>query len=567
MAANYLSEAIQHIRQALRPGDEAGLSDGQLLGCFVEQRDELALAEIVRRHGPMVWAVCRRILVNYHDAEDAFQATYLVLVRKAATVKPRELVGHWLYGVARQTAVRARANAALRAQREQQLATLPEPVVESRQAHGDLQGVLDWELGRLAERYRVPVVLCDLQGKTHKEAARQVGCPEGTLSARLTRARALLARRLARHGLVVSAGALAAFLAEQAVASSTRSAVVAKTIKAAVVLAAGQTIAASATSARAAALTERVLQAMLLNRVKKMAGVALLFAAMALTCGFLIAETTGARGQSERTPTVHQEAKGDGNKTRETNPLEGEWKLLSAERNGQHQKLDDAEKEMRLIFKGEDLTFTFGTGVRKLKFKLNAAKSPKEIDLTSLDGQEKGQTMACIYSLEMGKLHLCMPYFKDSTIRPDEFKTQADDGRMIFIMERPEPKRQEAPAQDKTEAEKKLKALYKERYTTLKKIADQLEKQVAGGQASTEELASLRLKVHTAELDVCESDQERLEVHKKIVALYRERENRVRVLAEKGATSAGSLLEAHLQVLEAEIALQKLRVKMAGSGR
>src|SRR5437667_12802382 len=122
-----MSKVIQHLRSALllRAGD--GLTDGQLLECFVSCRETAALEALVRRHGPMVWGVCRRILSNHHDAEDALQATFLVLVRKAASIVPRGLLANWLYGVARQTALKARATVATREGRERQMTTMPEP--------------------------------------------------------------------------------------------------------------------------------------------------------------------------------------------------------------------------------------------------------------------------------------------------------------------------------------------------------------------------------------------------------------------------------------------------------
>src|SRR5262249_42450463 len=152
------------------------------------------------------------VLASHHDAEDAFQATFLVLVRKAASVVPREKVANWLYGVAYQTALKARAVAARRGARERQVTAFPEPAMTEPERWPDLRPLLDQELTRLPDLYRVPVVLCDLEGLTYREAARQLGCPEGTLAARLARARALLAKRLTRHGLVLSGGALAVAL-------------------------------------------------------------------------------------------------------------------------------------------------------------------------------------------------------------------------------------------------------------------------------------------------------------------------------------------------------------------
>jgi len=127
MANNQMSEVLQHLRRAALLRDGAGLTDGQLLEDYLRRREEAALAALVRRHGPMVWGVCRRVLRNYHDAEDAFQATFLVLVRKAASVVPREMVVNWLYGVAHQTALKARATTAKRGTRERQVTQMPEP--------------------------------------------------------------------------------------------------------------------------------------------------------------------------------------------------------------------------------------------------------------------------------------------------------------------------------------------------------------------------------------------------------------------------------------------------------
>src|SRR5262249_23538373 len=130
---------------------------------------------------------------------DAFQATFLVLVRKAAAVMPREMVANWLYGVARQTALKARATLCRRAARERQGPHMPEPSTAEQRTWNDLEPLLDQELGRLPDRYRVAIVLCDLEGKTRKEAARQLGVPEGTVASRLAAGRRLLARRLSRH--------------------------------------------------------------------------------------------------------------------------------------------------------------------------------------------------------------------------------------------------------------------------------------------------------------------------------------------------------------------------------
>src|SRR5437660_12429342 len=128
MATDQLRGVLRNLRGATLPGGEADRTDGQLLECYVRSREEAAFAALVRRHGPMVWGVCRRVLRSHQDAEDAFQATFLVLVRKAASVVPREMVANWLYGVAHQTALKARATTAKRAAREKQVPDMPERV-------------------------------------------------------------------------------------------------------------------------------------------------------------------------------------------------------------------------------------------------------------------------------------------------------------------------------------------------------------------------------------------------------------------------------------------------------
>src|ERR1700683_4169929 len=143
-----MSLFVQRLRKTVQRHG-FGSTDGQLLDSFVHQKDEAALAALVRRHGPMVWGVCRRLLRSHHDAEDAFQATFLVLVRKAATLPNRETVGNWLYGVAHQTAVRMRAMVAKRGVRERQVTVMPEPATAEQYVWNDLAPVVDEELSRL----------------------------------------------------------------------------------------------------------------------------------------------------------------------------------------------------------------------------------------------------------------------------------------------------------------------------------------------------------------------------------------------------------------------------------
>jgi RNA polymerase sigma factor (sigma-70 family) len=295
MSISPVSEVIQHLKSAMLQ-DGAGLTDAQLLEDYLGHRNEAALAALVQRHGPMVWGVCRRLLRNSHDAEDSFQATFLVLVRKAGSIGSRDLLANWLYRVAYQTAVNARASAARRRSREKHLTEVPEPECVPQDHWHELQPLLDRELSRLPDKYRAPIVLCDLEGKTRKEAARQLGCPEGTVAGRLARARAMLAKRLARHGVVLSGVPLAAVLSQSVAVASLPLRVVTATIQAATRLAAGQA-AAGMISTKVAMLMKGVLKAMFLNKLKGMMVVlALVVAVLIGGSGQLLPTRAGGPG-------------------------------------------------------------------------------------------------------------------------------------------------------------------------------------------------------------------------------------------------------------------------------
>jgi RNA polymerase sigma factor (sigma-70 family) len=286
MPAAPIDGVVRHLRRAALGADGADLGDAELLQRFISRRDEAAFAALVRRHGPMVLGVCRRVLRHEADAEDAFQATFLVLVRRAATILPRARVGNWLYGVAHKTALKAKALNGKRRSKEREAAARP-PAAAPDEARGHLLEVLDDELARLPDKYRASIVLCDLQGKSYREAARQLGCPQGTLSGRLTRGRVLLARRLARHGLAFSGGPLAALLARDGAAASVSPLLTASTVKAAFAYAAGPATAAGAVSAAVVSLTEGALKMMFLNRLKTTVALLLLAGATAAAAGWL----------------------------------------------------------------------------------------------------------------------------------------------------------------------------------------------------------------------------------------------------------------------------------------
>ena len=278
-----MNVAVRELQTLFAVGSLGGLSDGQLLDRFVQRREEAVFEAIVRRHGPVVWGVCRRVLRDHHDAEDAFQTTFVVLARKAASVMIREKLGNWLYGVAYQTAMKARAMRAKRRWREGQVPDMPEPMAVPNDLRDDLAEALDGELSRLPEKYRIPIVLCDLEGRTHKEAAGQLGWPIGTVSSRLSRARSMLAKRLTRRGLSLSVGSLALLLAQESASASVPTRLIDSTARAASQIAAGGVISAGVVPAGVVALTREVTKMMLLSKLK--IGVLMLLVVSALAAG------------------------------------------------------------------------------------------------------------------------------------------------------------------------------------------------------------------------------------------------------------------------------------------
>jgi RNA polymerase sigma factor (sigma-70 family) len=215
--------------------EEGKASDGELLERFVVQRDEEAFANLVHRYGSLVLGVCQRVLGDTHQAEDAFQATFLVLVRRAGSLDGRGPLGNWLYAVAYRTATKARMTAARRRARERQaMDSTSEPYTVDDKAWDDMRPILDEELSRLPGKYRAPLVLCYLEGKTQQQAAQELGWPSGSMSRRMNRARQLLRDRLEKRGVATAVGIAALFwlLSHKATANVVSPGLLTATVKA-----------------------------------------------------------------------------------------------------------------------------------------------------------------------------------------------------------------------------------------------------------------------------------------------------------------------------------------------
>ena len=264
---SYAGAVLDQLDRLFNRGTVAGLSEGRCLDRYVADGDEAAFAALVARHGPMVLGVCRRVLRDERDAEDAFQATFLVLVRRAGAIRDGDLVGRWLHGVAHRVAVRARAHSARRFVHEQ---SVDEPIeadaedpASAEAERRELATIVDEEVTRLPSTLRAPVVLCYLEGMSHDEAARRLRWPVGTVRSRMARARDVLRHRLARRGVTADGAAIVTALARPPVPPEWLDATVRGSLNFAIH---PTTAAATLASARSVAIARRVLQTMVIAK-------------------------------------------------------------------------------------------------------------------------------------------------------------------------------------------------------------------------------------------------------------------------------------------------------------
>jgi len=280
MANVHTRNVVRHIQNLVAAQTSGARADRDLLHNFLAHRDPDAFATIVQRHGPMVFAVCRHVL-NHPDAEDAFQATFLILARKAAAIHKSEALASWLHGVAHRVALRAQRAAVRRRIHERQATSMPSRDVSADLALRELQVIVDEELQRLPEKYRAPFILCLLEGKSRAETARELGCKEGTVSSRLARARKLLQQRLSRRGVSLSAVLClsAVDCAHSGAAAGLPTSLLTMTIRAASRFAADG-VADHTISGKVAALAAGVMKTMFVRKLKM---AVLLLAAVVLT--------------------------------------------------------------------------------------------------------------------------------------------------------------------------------------------------------------------------------------------------------------------------------------------
>jgi RNA polymerase sigma factor (sigma-70 family) len=329
MTGSPLKEFLHRLHRSLRLHGETETPDTELLQRYVADREEAAFEALVQRHGLMVLNVCRYLVHNPDDAEDAFQATFLVLVRRAASIRKPELLGNWLYGVAYRVATRARVQAAHRRAHEKQGVEMiaADPPCEG----NELRPVLHEELNRLPEKYRAPMVLCYLQGKTNEEAANQLAWPIGTVKGRLARARERLRKCLLRRGVALSAGVLTAALTPDMSAGAVPAALVETTVRSAMLVAGGH-VATAGISASVAALTKGVLQTMFFTRLITVGGVIVGMTLLGSATALLTYRTMAAEPGQEDTVALAEPPRGVDAPKQDTQKQEADEQTEEADR-------------------------------------------------------------------------------------------------------------------------------------------------------------------------------------------------------------------------------------------
>jgi RNA polymerase sigma factor (sigma-70 family) len=444
MANDLGSPLLSFIRRLTVAHGHNELPDVELLRRFAATGEESAFVALMHRHGAMVLNVCQSILREGHDAEDAFQATFLVLVQSARSIRKPPSLASWLHGVAHRLATRVRAEAARRRARERQALPMPNGEPHQDVDWRDLRPMLHEEVARLPERYRLPFVLCHLEGKTNEEAADMLGLPRGTILSRLSRARERLRGRLTRRGLAPTSAVLAALLAPDSASAAVPAVLAEGTLRAALAFSTNHAgVAASVLtlangSLRAAALTARL---------KLTAGVALAATLAGVGAGTIAfkARTSGgeggapARGQT-REATGHERSepndRSPAQRGEDSERIDGTWVVATVEHRG---RAIDALKARSLVLAGDH--FFLGAGQeevrgiiprRVLEGRLTLAPgSPNRIDLID----QRGWRLRGIYDLQGDSLRICLSE-EDSKERPAEFTTNPAINQLLLGLKR-----------------------------------------------------------------------------------------------------------------------------------
>jgi RNA polymerase sigma factor (sigma-70 family) len=395
---------------------QSELADERLLRDYVASRDAGAFAAIVRRHGGMVSAVCRRMLWREQDVEDAFQATFLVLMRRAPSLSKPKLLGNWLYGVAYRIASKIRSANIRERTREAPMVDLPAPEANDDVSWRDLRPILDDELQRLPQRYRGPIVLFYLEGKSADEVARALGRPRGTILSQLARARERLRVRLACRNLALPAGVLASLLERTASSDAA--------IPESLLHWGTQAHASTAgVSTQAKRLAQQVLKEMLRSRLYTI-GTLLLGVLLVLLVGILSYRAILAPPVS----VVQPDARPDFDR------LQGDWQVVNVELDGRDLP-EDQFPFARLRIQGDTILHEGGTLGKihqmEVTFRLHPEQQPKAMDMQSVGYHTEKHN--AIYELEGDTLTICRP---DDEERPTQFASRPGSRILLYTAKR-----------------------------------------------------------------------------------------------------------------------------------
>jgi RNA polymerase sigma factor (sigma-70 family) len=401
------------------PGVEP--ADAVLLQGFVSRRDEAAFAMLVERHGPLVLSACMRILNHRQDAEDAFQTTFLVLARKASSITRRQALSSWLYRVAFRIALKARSARARRVMSESNLDDVPAPEDAPAWIWRDLQPILDEEVNRLPLKYRLPFILCYLQGKTYGQAAVVLNCPPGTVMSRLAKARERLRSRLALRGVTLSTGALAVVLGQQASAASLPAALARPTVANALRFVTGQ---AGQVAVHLARPAEEFLRAMFRSRLLWIGAYSLILLGIAgLSIWLGLASIGSERGKAVKPQPLAVAAD---DQTR----MQGIWLPERVEIGGQV----PPSAGLRVSITGDSfkLFSLEGGNPFPLLFLLDATAQPPAIDL--YDPDNANLSFRGIYRLDGDTLMICYSRYPEE--RPKAFDSSISPLTLLYQLKR-----------------------------------------------------------------------------------------------------------------------------------
>jgi RNA polymerase sigma-70 factor (ECF subfamily) len=454
-----LSAFLRRLTRGKAAETRDGPADGQLVEDFLARREPAAFEAILRRHGPMVYRVCWRVLQQEQDVEDAFQATFLVLAQKLHGLRRHESLASWLHGVAHRVALKARARDATRRQREQ-LRLTPEAVDADEVTWGELRALLDAELAQLPEKWRRPLILCYLEGRTQDEAAGDLGWSKNTLRRRLEEAREALTQRLRRGGVVWPAAISGVLLSDCLAAAALPPALVGSTVAAASQVVAGQPIEAIL-PARVIALFEGAVP-MFVSRFKVALAALLLVSVAGISWGawvlyagppvdpvFLpVQEPVEAKNPARREgdiakPVIAPDKSEDQKPSpeedliaQELKKLSGKWQLLALMVNGENLLAKEEPRERPMVIKDGKLS-NEGEGKNRLEavLKLSPNRELRQIDFIFTTGEVRGKITSGIYKLEGDFLTICT----SDANRPNEFTSKPGSGNHLLIYKRQQP--------------------------------------------------------------------------------------------------------------------------------